>query len=504
MSNLTPLLEGVHAAPADRPSVVTVVAAHGDLQRRGGGWAGPCPVCGGDDRFHIKDRGDGTALIGCRGCIDNEPPEVRRKAFGEVMRVLFPERPAPARSRRNGVATKVSSEQPKSAASLATVLGGMGYSYRYNVRSARAELHDETGGWREANDRLIAHIRAAIPAEYTEAGKDRPLSFGRMAFEDCFLALLHHGEVDPFAEWLEALPTWHEEKRLDKWVSHVFTVADEQAELASWPGRMLLLGAVWRAFRPGTKIDEMPVFIGPQGCGKSTALRWLLPDDMPEWFGDGLRLAADDKVRAEALQGRVIVEAAEMSGSTRAERESLKAFLSRTDDGSVRLAYRRNPETALRRCVIAGTSNDPHCLPDDPTGNRRFVAITVRAGLDGAAGVRMYLKNFREQLWAEALHRYRDGETAHLPAELADKQRAANSGAVQVDETIEAALLEFLSDWGAKPFQQSDVRSAISGRLGGDCPSHRRLAVELQRVWCEFMGQQRIGGVKGRWRAAPV
>ena len=146
LSNFTPLLEGVHAAPADRPSVVTVVAAHGDLQPRGGGWAGPCPVCGGDDRFHMKDRGDGTALVGCRGCIDNEPPEVRRKAFGEVMRVLFPDRPAPARSRLNGVATKVSSEQPKSAAGLATVLGGMGCSYRYNVRSARAELHNETGG----------------------------------------------------------------------------------------------------------------------------------------------------------------------------------------------------------------------------------------------------------------------------------------------------------------------------------------------------------------------
>ena len=98
--------------------------------------------------------------------------------------------------------------------------------------------------------------------------------------------------------------------------------------------------------------------IGAQGVGKSTALRCLLPPEHPEWFSDGLRLSADDKVRAEALQGRVIVEAAEMAGSTRAERESLKAFLSRTDDGSVRLAFRRNPETLLRRCVIAGTSNE--------------------------------------------------------------------------------------------------------------------------------------------------
>ena len=82
-----------------------------------------------------------------------------------------------------------------------------------------------------------------------------------MAFEDCFLTLLHDAEVDPVAEWPEALLTWHGEKRLGKWVSHACTVADEQAEPASWSGRMLLLGAVWRAFRRGTKIDEMPVFI---------------------------------------------------------------------------------------------------------------------------------------------------------------------------------------------------------------------------------------------------
>ena len=175
----------------------------------------------------------------------------------------------------------------------------------------------------------------------------------------------------------------------------------------------------------------------------------------------------------------------------------------RYETGLTGEGYRRNPETALRRCVIAGTSNDPHCLPDDPTGNRRFVALTVQAGPGGAAGVRMYLKEFREQLWADALHRYREGETAHLPAELVDKQRAANFGAVQIDETIEAALLEFLSHWGAKPFQQSDVRNAILGRLGGDRPSHKRLAVELQRVGCEFKGQRRIGSVKGRWWAPP-
>ena len=45
------------------PTVADVRPAWPDLAPKGGGLAGPCPVCGGDDRFHVKDRGDGTALI---------------------------------------------------------------------------------------------------------------------------------------------------------------------------------------------------------------------------------------------------------------------------------------------------------------------------------------------------------------------------------------------------------------------------------------------------------
>ena len=46
-------------------------AASCDLKRCGQReWNGPCPLCGGRDRFHVQDRGDGT-LVGCRGCIDD-------------------------------------------------------------------------------------------------------------------------------------------------------------------------------------------------------------------------------------------------------------------------------------------------------------------------------------------------------------------------------------------------------------------------------------------------
>ena len=484
------------------PTVDEMVAAHGDLKPKGGSWAGPCPNCGGDDRFHVKDRGDGTALWGCRGCYDPGSREERKQIYRAVMADLFPERLPPPRMNGSAKAAHVAPEQPKTREGLRQVLGALGYEWRYNTRRMRDELCQAGGAWREANDRLIRDIRSQIPERFAELGKDKPLMFGREAFDDCFGALLNRAEVDPFQEWLEALPKWKGETRLDRWLWHVFEVSDAHKSLAEWAARFLMLGAVWRTYRPGTKLDEMPVLIGPQGCGKSTALRELVPPEHPEWFSDGLRLAADDKVRAEALQGRVIVEAAEMAGSTRAERESLKAFLSRQDDGSVRLAFRRNPETMLRRCVLAGTSNDPQCLPPDPSGNRRFVALPVqpviRCGLNGAAHVRAYFKEFREQLWAEALVRYRDGERAFLPAELVSAQAALNAGAVSVDETLEDALLAFLANRPREePFRLHDVKRHTGRALEG--VSDKRLSAELQRVGCEALGRQRVNGRLGRW-----
>ena len=257
------------------------------------------------------------------------------------------------------------------------------------------------------------------------------------------LALLSRVEVDPFVEWIEALPRWDGTNRLNGWLGEVFET-DAACPLTQWAAHFIFLGPIWRAFEPGTKLDEMPVLIGPQGCGKSTSLRLALPPEHPEWFADGLHLTADFKTRAEALQGRVIVEAAEMAGSTRAELESLKSFLSRQDDGAVRLAYRRDPETALRRCIVVGTSNDPACLPNDPTGNRRFVAVHLRGG--DPAALRAYLEANRDQLWAEALQAHHANEEARLPEALFTQQGEANEQARWRDDVLEDALERWLAN----------------------------------------------------------
>ena len=64
----------------------------GNLKRTGSGsWNGPCPLCGGRDRFHVKE-GQGRALVGCRGCLDGQHDPAR---FGELMRAVWGDDPRP-------------------------------------------------------------------------------------------------------------------------------------------------------------------------------------------------------------------------------------------------------------------------------------------------------------------------------------------------------------------------------------------------------------------------
>ena len=58
-------------------------------KRKGRELVGPCPLCGGFDRFHVTRLRDGGALVGCRGCIDGRSTVVRRERFLRIVKEVF-------------------------------------------------------------------------------------------------------------------------------------------------------------------------------------------------------------------------------------------------------------------------------------------------------------------------------------------------------------------------------------------------------------------------------
>ena len=75
-----------------RPSAEAWAAPLG-LSKRGVEFVGPCPLCGGTDRFHVREGPTGEALVGCRGCMDGRDPEPRTRRFWELLRTVFPDWP---------------------------------------------------------------------------------------------------------------------------------------------------------------------------------------------------------------------------------------------------------------------------------------------------------------------------------------------------------------------------------------------------------------------------
>ncbi|MEQ9814095.1 MAG: VapE family protein, partial [Azospirillaceae bacterium] len=106
---------------------------------------------------------------------------------------------------------------------------------------------------------------------------------------------------------------------------------------------------------------------------------------------------------------RLIVEISELAAMKRADTEAIKAFISRREE-HFRPAYARCEITYRRQCVFAGTSNRSDFLRD-ATGNRRFWPVAVTR-FDLAA-----LRRDRDQIWAEAVSRYRNGERWWLSRE---------------------------------------------------------------------------------------
>ena len=211
-------------------------------------------------------------------------------------------------------------------------------------------------------------------------------------------------KVHPVRDFLEAL-VWDQQSRIDDWLRVYAGVikgenANEEAYIKA-VSRIFLMAAVGRIYQPGVKFDEMVVLESPQGTGKSSLLRSLCPRD--SWFSDDLPLNVDAKQIIERTAGKWLIEAAELSGMHSSKVEHLKTMLSRGSDGPVRMAYGRLPVERPRHFVLMGTTNAAAYL-DDPTGNRRFWPVVVNKILLPE------LRRDRDQLWAEAVVRWKDPE----------------------------------------------------------------------------------------------
>lgn len=309
---------------------------------------------------------------------------------------------------------------------------------------------------------------------------------GKQALLDANDLAMSQRTFHPVREWLESL-TWDGTERLDTLLCDYLGAEDNPLTRAMT--RKHFTAAVARVMRPGCKYDYILTLIGPQGIGKSTLVKIMGGD----WFDDSLT-SIEGKDGMEQIRGKWLIEFGELTNYKKSTSEAYKAFISKQDD-SYRPAYGRKVEVYPRQCVFFATTNEPAFLKGD-TGNRRFWTVECdRADILG--DVWEELPRERDQIWAEAVHRYKEGERLYLPRELekAAQQRQEDHNEVAADErtgVIEAFIKrEIPENWEQLTVRQR--RDYIQQGNGGDVtaliPLMKRTTITAVEVLAECFGQ---------------
>ena len=268
--------------------------------------------------------------------------------------------------------------------------------------------------------------------------------------DEALMAMFYKNAINPFRDWVES-HEWDGKERLRMWFRRQMGATapplqdDPEAELKyigdvteAW-----FMGGISRMYRE-TQHDIIPVFIGAQRIGKGYNLRFLAGDD--SWYVGTSSEIDKPQDFLDSVRGAVIVELAEATQLYTSDNGKLKAFISQTRD-QFRKAYARYDGSYPRHFIIAASSN-MKTLFTDITGAERFFPMFCdgRYALDPTP---TYVRGDDiqyevEQVWAEALHKFREGGTCHLSLEtqaLANVvQRyytAENPGITAIDEYLD-------------------------------------------------------------------
>ncbi len=305
-------------------------------------------------------------------------------------------------------------------------------------------------------------------------------------FKDALLAVVSADRLyHPIKEYFATL-SWDGVERIDTLLIDYFGANDSR--YVREVTRKTLVAAVARIFKPGVKFDSILVLSGPQGMGKSTFFAIL----GREWFSDSLSISdMRDKTAAEKLQGYWILEISEMNGIKKTDVETVKSFVTRQDD-KFRQAYGVNVESHPRSCIIVGSTNSESGFLRDVTGNRRFWPVHV----PGTGAHHPWEVTEVDQIWAEAIEYYKNGEELFLKGEAAEEAYRMQQDAMESDDR-EGIVQDYLDRLLPDSWDTMDIyqRRAFLGNgefeSTGITGTVERKKVCIMEIWCECFGKER-------------
>lgn len=294
----------------------------------------------------------------------------------------------------------------------------------------------------------------------------REMDMPRVSDDVVRKAAVHCAQLNSYhavKDWLEEL-AWDKHPRVDDFLRRAMGV--DETKYSRAVSRNLWLSLAARVYDPGCQCDYMPILEGKQGIFKSKALRTI----GGPWY-TSTHENVTHKDFFVCLEGKMLVEIAELDAFGKAETSKIKEVLTTPSD-YYRKPYAREAGDYKRACVFVGTTNQDSYLGDE-TGARRF--WPVRCGSIDLA----YIVAQRDQLFAEAVARFKGGEPWHdMPREDAEREQEAR----RVVDEWEPIVEDYLENFTRVKMAEL-AKSCLQiepGRL--DRQAQKRIAVILKRI----------------------
>jgi putative DNA primase/helicase len=362
------------------------------------------------------------------------------------------------------------------------LLATFGYTFRMNACTGQIEVNGEA-----MNDVTAAEIRVRLR---DEGWRKFP------AVEDAITTHAAANAYHPVKDYLNGL-TWDGRSHIAA-LAAAFKSKDPPVVYSDGSSCALfsvylhrwLVGAVAKAL--DGEQNAMLVLLGPQNIGKSHFSRWLCPPCLVKEHYIESPIDLGDKDSRIRLMTKLIWEVSELDATTRkSDVAALKHFITQ-QQVIVRRSYARYDTQGPAMASMIGTVNSDGFLADE-TGNRRFYIVAISA-LDWA-----YQAIPIDQVWAEAVARYRRGEPWQLTAEERAHQTIQNRGYYQ-----ETPLHDYFKRHIAvtrDPSHRMTSADIIDILRAKDVPiglTDHQIAIQLGRV-AASLGIERVRDAGGRY-----
>ena len=320
------------------------------------------------------------------------------------------------------------------------------YLFRRNQLNGKVEFKtktDEAADYRPLTQEALNSI--ILRAEREEVMEKGSPKSGIMMY-------VHSEEVplfNPITDFLEHLPQWNGQNHVGRMLSRLPGISSEQCGfLAVW---MRSAVAHWLQMDTLHGNECVPVLIGAQGCGKTTFLRRLLPQQLRQYYLDHMNLS--NKFDKEmALTNNLLVNLDEFDAIKVTQHPELKQTLSKNKVNG-RPIYGASQEDRLRFASFVATTNNPHPLTD-ATGSRRYICLTIPKGqmIDNTGDIDY------EQLYAQLLYEIRELKAPYW----FNNEEVARIQQMNTDYMQQKDIAEIVESYFRKPVEGEVVKAINS------------------------------------------